>query len=48
LDLDTDIRNILGEKGVWITFQWGRDRDESERTGTSLTLGYMESGNIWD
>jgi len=34
--LDTDIRNILGEKGVWISFQWGRDRDEIERTATRI------------
>jgi len=34
--LDTNIRNIWGKKGVWITFQWGRDRDEIERTGTRI------------
>jgi len=34
--LDTNIRNILGEEGVWITFQQGRDRDEIERTGTRI------------
>jgi hypothetical protein len=34
--LDTNIRNIWGKKGVWITFQRGRNRDEIERTGTRI------------